>query len=334
MIRLSVLDYASIDDGSDAQTAIAAMDQLALRAEQLGYEHFWLSEHHGYDSTASTAPEILMARLASITQRLHIGSGGIMLPNYSAYKVAETFLTMSTFAPGRINLGVGRATGAGREETIALNDEKEHQFPFERKVADLLGFLGAPHSDGSPYDGMQARPLAAQPPQPWVLGSSGNTAGLAAQHGMGFTFAHFINPGAKGPAAAQRYRRDFAPSIFAREPEVIVAVFVAVAEDQERAELLAKAFHLWLFETQTRNPAARLPSLDTAQHLELTVDQQAAIAKNTDRIIVGTGDTVYARLQQLAAGYGTDHVMVNPYIPGTQNRVRALELLAEARDSA
>lgn len=329
MIRLSVLDYASIDDGANAHMAIAATDQLALRAEELGYEHFWLSEHHGYDSTASTAPEILLARLASITQRLQLGSGGIMLPNYSAYKVAETFLTMSTFAPGRIHLGVGRATGAGRDETIALNDEKAHQFPFERKVADLLGFLGAPHADASPYAGLRARPLTEQPPQPWILGSSGNTAELAAQHGMGFTFAHFINPGAKGPAAAQRYREAFTPSIFGQKPEVMVAVFVAVAEHEERAQLLAKALHLWLLEA--RNPAARLPTVDAAERVDLTDAQRAAIEKNADRIIVGTGDTVYAQLQQLAADYGTDHVMVNPYVPGAQNRIRALEYLAAAQ---
>lgn len=331
-IRLSVLDYASIDVGSDAETAVAAMDRLALRAEELGYEHFWLPEHHGFDFSASTAPEMLIARLASITTELQIGSGGIMLPNYSAYKVAESFLTMATFAPGRINLGVGSVTGAGRAETIALNDEKERHFPFERKVADLLGFLGAQHAEGSTYEGMQAHPRAKQLPTPWVLSSSGNTAGLAAQHGTGFTFAHFINPGTKGPKAAQLYRQQFTPSIFGDTPEVMVAVFVAVADDQEHAELLAKAFHLWLLDTQTRNPGARLRSLDEVADIEFTAAQQVAITRNADRILVGTGHSVLAQLEQLARNYGTDHMMVNPYVPGARNRQRALELLAEARD--
>ncbi|WPF65782.1 MULTISPECIES: MsnO8 family LLM class oxidoreductase [unclassified Corynebacterium] len=331
-MKLSILDYVSIDASANPETAIAEMDQLARRADELGYEHYWVSEHHGYDSSASTAPEMLMARLASITNRIQVGSGGVMLPNYSSYKVAESFLTMASYAPGRINLGVGRSTGADRQVTLALNDEKHSHLPFEHKVADLLGFLGADHPQGSRYAGMRAFPRPQHLPTPWILGASGSTATLAAEHGIGFTFAHFINASGKGTQAAQNYRQNFQPSVFLDRPKVIVAVFAAVAETREHAELLEKAFHLWLIDTETRDPNAGLRSLDDVANHELTPAEIAAIEKNKGRILTGTGEEVYEEIEELATAYGADSVMINPYVPGVDNRIRAIELLAEARD--
>lgn len=333
-IKLSVLDYVGVDEGSSPTVALQEMNRLAATAESHGYEHYWFAEHHGYASVVSNAPEILMARLASTTQRLQIGSGGVMLPNYSSYKVAEVFRTMDAFAPGRINLGVGRATGAEGIITRALNDEKPSLFPYERKVSDLLGFLGAPHAASSEYSGMQAHPISQTRPLPWVLGASGNTAGLAAREGIGFNFAHFINPSQRGPTAAAQYRETFKPSVFLHEPRVMVSVFVAVADTQELADKLGHALHLWLILGQTREPNTVIPSIETAQSLTLTTKEEALLERNQARVLVGTGEEVYGQLKHLSELYGTNRIMVNPFVPGVENRVRSLELLAQAAKSA
>lgn len=317
-LRLSVLDHATIDPGEGAAAALMQLDQLAQRAEELGYEHLWLSEHHGQDFTASTAPEILLARLASNTSRIGLGSGGVMLPNYAAYKVAEVFNTLAVMAPGRVNLGVGRATGADLAVTAALNEEKERPLPFDRKFADLLGFLGEDAVQNDPHRGLLARPVPPTAPTPWILSSGTSTAQLAGRSGVGFNFAHFINPSGKGARAAQEYRMAFRPSRFLAAPSMLVTAAVSVADTEARARELADARPRWL-------STAEVPVLQGLR-------EEAARTRNRERMLVGTGKQVYRQLQELARAHGTDQVMVNTSAPGVANQLRALQLLAEARD--
>jgi luciferase family oxidoreductase group 1 len=327
-LKLGVLDYAPIDEGATPLDALQASTRLVQSAERLNYSRFWVSEHHGIEAVASVSPEVLIAHLASATSRIRVGSGGVMLPHYSSVKVAENFKTLESLNPDRIDLGFGRAPGANPRVSAALNDEKSGLLPYPQKVADLLGFITGAHGTDSQYKGVSASPDAGSLPLPWVLGASGSTAELAAANGVGFTFAHFINPSARGPRAAEQYRREFRPSAFLTEPAVIAAVFVAVGKDDAEAADLTDAFHLWLSHAEGASPFPRMPSLERTRDHSWSSAELAARERNEGRVIAGTAAQVAQSLRELADDYGTDEVMVNPMMPGEHRRVAALESLA------
>jgi luciferase family oxidoreductase group 1 len=331
-MRLSILDYAPVDEGHLASDALASTVRLAQKAEGKGYTRFWVSEHHGMPATASNSPEILMARIASATSAIRIGSGGVLLPNYSSLKIAENYQLLGALFPGRIDLGFGRAPGGDARTNAALNDEKGGAIPYPRKVADLLGFLTGRHAAGSPYAGMRAHPETQAPPQPYVLGASGATAEIAAQAGLGFTFAHFINPHGDGPRAAKVYRAAFQASDFATQPSVIVAVFVALGNTEAEAAEFADAFHLWLTYAESASPFKRVPSLETTRAHRWTPQELAVRARNQGRLISGTGPAVLAQLRDLADAYGSDEVMINLMMPGEAARLNAIDALSAAMD--
>lgn len=327
-MKLGVLDYAPIDEGATPQDALQASTRLVQAADRLNYSRFWVSEHHGIEAMASVSPEVLIAHLASATTRIRVGSGGVMLPHYSSVKVAENFKSLEALNPNRIDMGFGRAPGANPRVSGALNDEKSGLLPYPQKVADLLGFLTGDHAAESQYAGVSVTPDAGSLPLPWVLGASGSTAELAAANGLGFTFAHFINPSARGSRAAEQYRREFRPSAFLTEPAVIAAVFVAVGRDEAEAADLTDAFHLWLSHAESAAPFSRMPSLERAQNHTWSRFELAARERNEGRMIAGTAAQVAQALRQLADDYGTDEVMVNPMMPGENCRLAALEALA------
>jgi luciferase family oxidoreductase group 1 len=327
-MKLGVLDYAPIDEGATPSDALRASTRLVQSAERLNYSRFWVSEHHGIEAMASVSPEVLIAHLASATSRIRVGSGGVMLPHYSSVKVAESFKTLEALNPDRIDLGFGRAPGANARVSAALNDEKSGMLPYPQKVADLLGFISGRHGADSQYRGVSASPDAGSLPQPWVLGASGSTAELAAANGVGFTFAHFINPSSRGPRAAEQYRREFRPGAFLGEPAVIAAVFVAVGKDDAEAAELTDAFHLWLARAESASPFPRIPSLESTRNHRWSPTELAARERNQGRVIAGTAANVAQSLRDLAGNYGTDEVMINPMMPGEHRRTAALESLA------
>ncbi|MFJ4048899.1 MsnO8 family LLM class oxidoreductase [Pseudomonas hunanensis] len=329
-LKLSILDYSPVDEHLQSTDALAASVRLAQLAEQSGFQRFWVSEHHGAAATASNSPEILMSRIASATTRIRVGSGGVLLPNYSSLKIAENYQLLEALFPGRIDLGFGRAPGADRRTSMALNDEKSGSIPYGQKVADLLGFVTGNHKANSRYAGMRAQPVTREAPHPFVLGASGATAEVAASAGLGFTFAHFINPRGDGPRAAAAYRDAFVPSDFGSEPSVVVAVFVAVGETAEQAEEYASAFHLWLAYAESANPLDRVPSLDTTRAHHWSAGELATRRRNEGRLIYGTADEVAAQLSELAAVYQTDEVMINLMMPGEGARLNAVTSLARS----
>lgn len=333
-LRLSVLDVSPVDEGSTARDALIASTNLARHAEELGYERFWVAEHHHTDSLASTAPEMLMMHLAANTSRIRVGSGGVMLPHYSSIKVAGNYKLIEALYPNRVDLGFGRAPGADSLVTHALNEEKQENLPYPQKVQNLKAFVTGEYPIGHRFASTIVRPEIDTLPQMWMLGASGNTAELAAQEGLGFTFAHFINPSGRGPRAAENYRRAFRPSVVQHEPGVIVAVFVAVADTDEEALALTETFHLWLARVESAYPLSFLPSLATSQTTVRTPADLAAIARNRPRMISGTAPDVFAQLEALAKIYGTDQLMVNPLVPGERARLRTLELLAESNGAS
>lgn len=324
-MRLSVLDHSPVDQGCTPGDALWATTRLAQTAQAAGFERYWVAEHHQSNVQASSNPELLMMQIAAHTQTIRVGSGGIMLPHYSAYKVAETARVLEALYPGRVDLGVGRAPGADQRVTQALNDEKTRLLPFSTKVRDLKGYL---LDDADQLNAVRAAPRIAQLPQFHVLGASGSTAELTASEGLGFTFAHFINPhDQQGSRAAAYYRANFKPSTLHAEPSVIVAVFAVVAETADAAHTLAISFDEWLLRAESAaQPKALIPPhlIDPGAYSR---EERERIALNRKRVVIGDAPQVLEQLTQLGAEYQTDQMMIIPMIPGEQNRQRAIELL-------
>lgn len=329
-LQLSILDYAPVDEGLMASDALAASVRLAQSAEQLGIYRYWVSEHHGMPAAASNSPEILMSRIASATQNIRVGSGAVLLPNYSSLKIAENYQLLESLFPNRVDLGIGRAPGADPRTGAALNEEKGRSVPYGQKVSDLMGFITGQHPENSRYAGMRAHPETKSQLQPFVLGASGSTAEFAAEMGLGFTFAHFINPSSDGPNAADAYRDAFQARHFAAQPTVVACVFVAVGDTEAEAKAFADAFHLWLIYAESAHPFDRVSSLETTAAHTWTASELAIRERNQGRLISGTPDQVAQQLRQLAQDYGTNEVMINLMMPNEAARLRALDTLTTA----
>lgn len=329
-MKLDILDYAPIDEGKTAVEAVRESTELARAAEELGYHRFWVAEHHGIKALASVSPEVLIANHAAVTRDIHVGSGGVMIPHYAAMKVAENFRQLAALHPGRIDLGIGRAPGADRRVSQALNDEKSGMIPFEQKMDSLLGFFTGEHGADSPYVGVETGPVTAEAPTPFILGAGGSTAPYAAHQGIGFTFAHFINGSGAGVTAVKAYREMFRPSRFLSRPRAIVAVFIAVGDTPREAEDFAATFHLWLAHAESMTPFTTLPTLEYTRDHQITREEKLVRQRNRHRLVSGTPDQVAEQLKELGATYGADEIMVNPLAPDAANRLKMITSLADA----
>ena len=241
MIKLSVLDQSPISDGSTAAQAFSHTVTLAQEVEKLGYTRFWVSEHHNSVSLAGSSPEILISHIAAKTERMRVGSGGVMLPHYSPYKVAENFRVLEALYPNRIDLGVGRAPGGMPIATRALQEGKMvslDQYP--EQIADVAMYLHDQVPENHHYANLKATPVIPTSPDMWLLGSSGESAKIAAQQGASFAFAQFIN-GYGGPEVMEAYKKQFQPSYLGDKPKSIVAIFVICGETNEEAEKIASS---------------------------------------------------------------------------------------------
>jgi luciferase family oxidoreductase group 1 len=218
-VLLSVLDQSPVPEGSTPAQALANSIDLAKHVERLGYHRYWMSEHHAMDLLACTAPEVLLARIGAETSRIRIGSGGIMLPHYSAYKVAEVFRTLYALYPGRVDLGIGRAPGGGPLEAHALRKERRQRplDDFEDQIAELLSFLNGDFPAEHPFSQLTVSPYMPGGPEVWMLGSSMWSAEAAAQFGLPYAFAHFFSP-VHTRAAITHYTESFRASQHATEP--------------------------------------------------------------------------------------------------------------------
>src|SRR6195952_580253 len=247
MVRLSVLDQSTIVSGRSPDTSIRESIALAQHCEALGYSRYWCAEHHNSDSQAGTAPEILIAAIAATTSRIRVGSAGVMLPHYSALKVAEQFRVLDAIAPGRIDLGLGRAPGSDGRTAYALNPRAEtaaDQFPAD--VRDLLAWLsGQTLIEGHPFRDIRAQPAGPTMPEVWVLGSSDYGAQVAAYFSLPFCFAHFITDGRGVAQAMAVYREAFRPSPHLSAPHAGLCVWGMTAETHEEAAYLFRSREVW-----------------------------------------------------------------------------------------
>ncbi|HYF25772.1 MAG TPA: LLM class flavin-dependent oxidoreductase [Baekduia sp.] len=326
MLRLSVLDQSPIAEGKTGAQALHDTVDLARLADRLGFHRYWVAEHHGGPMLAGPAPEVLIGPIAAATQRIRVGSGGVMLPHYSPFKVAEAFSLLAGLFPDRIDLGLGRASGTDPLTTFALQRDRRQAAPddFEQQLAELLAHL----EDDLPADHPFARLPATLPgrphaPRPWLLGSSPQSAVWAAGLGLPYAFADFINPGNAAIAAA--YRSDFVPARGLDDPEVAVAAWVLCAETDEEAQRLASS-HRMAFSLLRRGRLIAVPPPETAvPYLE-----RHGINARSRRAIVGDPAHVRARVEELADAYGAREVIVVTITYDHAARRRSYELLAEA----
>jgi luciferase family oxidoreductase group 1 len=324
VIPLSVLDQSPIAPGATPRAAIEATIALAKRCEELGYRRYWLAEHHASNNLADASPEILLARLTAETSRIRLGTGGIMLPHYSSFKVAESFRMLEALAPGRIDLGVGRAPGGTRLASAALESRNPALFP--QQVVDTIGFLERTLEPDHPLTQLWASPAGDTMPEVWLLGSSDYGALLAAQLGLPYSFAHFI--GGDYPEITRAYRERFQPSHLCAEPHAMITVSTVVAPTDAEAERLALPGMLSRLRRH-RGIQAPFPTIEEAEAYPWT-PQERYEAEQTRRVVTGSPETVRARLEALVREYAVDELMVLTVVPDYAARERSYELLAEA----
>lgn len=342
-VKLSVLDQSPIITGHSAADAITATIELAQAAETLGYQRFWLAEHHGLLSLADPCPEILLARIGSLTKKIRIGTGGILLPYYAPFKVAEQFRMLETLFPGRLDLGIGRAPGGDLKTARAVSgwttggayDGAER---FAEQVAELIALLDGALPPEHPYADVALQPDAPTAPQIWVLGSSDYGGALAAHMGLRFAFAHFINA-FDGQPVAQAYRDNFKPAPHVAStrgavtpvPHLAVAVFAICADTQAEADIYAQAVDVRRVQ-MAYGINAPIPSLEEARTraAHFSERDRMVIERERPRAIIGTPDFVADRIAELAELFVADEVVVLSVAPDYGVRLKSYELLSRS----
>jgi len=333
-MRLSVLDQSPIRKDGSAATAVAETLALAKAAEALGYHRYWVAEHHNSNSFAGASPEILIARIAAETQRIRVGSGGVMLMHYSPLKVAEQFRMLETLSPGRIDLGIGRAPGSDERTARALQAGREgwgiDAFPSQVHLLKMLledASGGAAIPDDHPYRGTHASPAGATRPEFWMLGSGLHSAVYAAEFGLPFAHAHFISPDGSEEAVAA-YRERFKPSPWCETATIAMGVAALAAETDEEAERLSASRNLWVVRLFTGRPIP-FPSPEEALAYPYN-EQELAILKGVEaRATTGTPDKVRAKLTALAERHGAEELVIVTITYDHASRLRSYGLLAK-----
>lgn len=328
-MKLSILDQSPVPIGSISREALQFTVTLAQEAEKLGYTRFWVSEHHDTRALAGSTPEILVAHIASKTKTIRVGTGGIMLPHYSAYKVSEVARMLEALYPNRIDLGLGRAPGGMPRATMALQEGRRERVNYEQQIDDLIAYITDTVPKDHRFPGLKATPLIDTVPEVWLLGSTYGSAAIAAQKGTAFSFAHFIN-GDGGEDSMRLYKERFQPSILYDKPQTSVAVFVFCAETDEEADLIATSLDLSLLFAATGQRSPGLPSIEQAQAYEYNSYERKFIQENRKRMIVGSPQTVKKQIEALAAAYDTDEVIVVTNAHRYEHRMQSFRLLAEA----
>ena len=326
-IKLSVLDQSIVRKGGTAFQAIRETIETAKLAERLGYHRFWVSEHHNTKMIAGSAPEVLMVKLADETKTIRIGSGGIMLPNHSALKVAENFRMLETLFPGRIDLGIGRAPGGDRITANMLNPSNTFS---EESYLKQLDHLQAYFTDEATtlYGAILAIPQCAGIPEQWILSSSaGGSNVIAAKYGMGMVVARFIN-GHASPQMTQQYKQNFKPSKQFPQPHALLAIMVLCADTQEKANQLRKLldYNLLKLEQGRFEP---MSSEEEIARYTFSQEELVRIQNNSGRIVSGTSKQVKDQLTMLAQEFDVDEIIVTTMTYSLEDRLHSFELLAE-----
>jgi len=331
-VALSVLDLAPIVAGSSAPEALAHSVELARTAEALGFNRYWVAEHHNMPGIASSAPAVLIAHLAAATQRIRVGSGGVMLPNHPPLVVAEQFGMLEAMHPGRIDLGIGRAPGTDPVTAAALRRTADalsaDQFP--EQFVDLVSFFSGEWAEGHPYRNITAVPARGNMPAIWLLGSSGYSAQVAGLLGLPFAFAHHFSAENTEPAL-ELYRSRFRPSAVLERPYVMLGVSVICAESDEEAEWLAGSGRLSFVRLRQGRPGL-LPTPEEAAAHDYTAAEQAVLLNRRSGQVSGSPETVERELQGLLDRTGVDELMVTTMVHDHACRLESYRRIAGLRD--
>ena len=327
-LRLSVLDQSVAMAGRGQDESIRQTLALSKLAEKLGYHRFWVSEHHAHPSIVGTAPEVLMAAIATQTQTIRIGSAGVMLPHYSALKVAEQFRVIDALAPGRIDLGVGRAPGSDGKTAQLLNPDRYASENFPQQVMELQAWVkGQPLPPGHPGHGVFAYPQSATSPDVWMLGSSDYGAQLAAHLGLPYAFAWFITDGQGAEQALKIYRDTFKPSPRLEKPYATVCVWALAADTDEQAWHLFKSRARWRMDRNLGRIGPMLPPEQADR--DYSPAERMALDAMKANAFVGSADTVATQLSAMAARLELEELAIITWTFDAQAQAHSYELLAQ-----
>jgi luciferase family oxidoreductase group 1 len=328
-LTLGVLDQSPIPEGATAGQALRATLDLAALTERLGYERYWLAEHHNTLGLAGPAPEVMVAAVAGATSSIRVGSGGVMLSHYSPLKVAEQFQVLEALHPGRIDLGLGRAPGTDPVTAAALRPTHQHE-QFPRQLQELIAYLDDGPSTRHPLGRLRAIPRTEGRPELWLLGSSEYSAACAAALGTSFSFADFINPGL-GPDVVRGYREQFMSSPELPEPRANVGVAVICGDTEEEALRLASSLGLWRLRLMRGDPGP-IPTVEEALAYQPTDAERTQMEAARSRLVVGAPEQVRDQLVALAGRYEVNELIVLTIVHDHAARRHSYELLAEAFD--
>jgi luciferase family oxidoreductase group 1 len=328
-IPLSVLDLCPVVEGQPVAQAFAQTLDLAKFVEGLGYQRYWVAEHHSMAGIASASPEIIIGHIAQCTSRLRVGSGGIMLPNHAPLRIAEAFRTLEAFHPGRIDLGVGRAPGTNPATTVALRRSREqlHADNFPQELEQLKAYLESQFIPDSPYQEVVAMPTVSTVPELWMLGSSDFGAQLAAHLGMPFAFAQHFSP-LSAAQVLSLYRQSFQPSAMLAKPHALVAVHVICGETDKEAAALAMPSDIAFYRYRTTGRSRPLPTLAEAQASPLNPTERLHLETLSFPKFVGSLETVRKKLEDFCENTHPDELMVLSMIPDHEARKKSYERLS------
>jgi len=330
--KLSVLDVSPVSSGSTGAQALQNTLDLARMADRLGYERYWLAEHHNLPNIASSSPEVMIGHVAGATERIRVGAGGIMLPNHAPLKVVETFRVLEALHPGRIDLGIGRAPGTDPVTASALRRSRDSwkaagAEDFPQQFGELLAFAGDGFPEDHPFQSLTAMPSEVGLPPIWLLGSSGYSARAAAQMGLGYAFASHFSPADPTPFM-QDYRENFEPSEDFEDPSAILAVSVICGASGENARELASSMQLAWVRMRSGKPSP-LPSPEEAMAYQYNPMERQLADAYLSMQIMGDAETVRKKVGQVAEQTWADEIMVTTNVYDHHERLRSYERLAE-----
>ncbi len=341
-VPLSVLDLVTVGAGYTASDALATSVRIAQLAESRGFHRYWVAEHHSMPGVASSSPAVILAYLAAQTGRIRLGSGGVMLPNHAPLVIAEQFGTLEAMAPGRVDLGLGRAPGTDGATAAALRRTdrlNEGADDFPQQLAELLRFLDDDFPDGHPYARIHAVPgpvqgsaaggvQSAHRPPVWLLGSSGFSAQLAGALGLPFAFAHHFSARNTIPAL-DLYRESFRPSAVLDAPYALIGVAALAADEEGEARRQVRAAALNMLRLRTGRPGL-VPTPEEAEAHPWTAAETEFVDSWNANVVHGTGEQVRAGLDALRERTGADELMLTANAHGPDVRLRSYELIADA----
>lgn len=328
VLPLSFLDLCQIESGSTSSAALHNATELAQAAERLGYTRYWFAEHHNSIGLASGSPEIMVAHVANHTERIHLGSGGVMLPNHAPLKIAEVFRVLEALHPGRIDLGLGRAPGTDTLTAFALRRSEEAMTSdlYPALLGELLALDKHQFPEGHPFQSINVTPADIDLPPIWLLGSSEFSGQFAANVGLGFSFAAHINRPLAIPVMRD-YREKFTPSAHREKPHAILAVSVVVGDTPEHVEELRHIVNIGYAALLAGEPY-QMPTHEQARDTTLSPIALERLRQRPSSAIFGDAKTVVDQVREFAAECQADEVMITTSLPNREDRLRVVEQIA------